>query len=126
MVLRASTSKKGESGFRGEAKSYLSKAKTFLVLLIQRIDLLTVAMMLKFQELFESCIPTTRPQSDLASRTMPSFLLKNCSCSYILLLSFLPGQFDQRADSAAGACSSSAREASRLSLRPHWRWPEPH
>ena len=50
------------------------------------------------RELFEQCVPTvfSEPQSDNASEAMP-----DANGAQVFAVEFLPGQFDQRADSAS-------------------------
>ncbi|MBF0977752.1 MAG: phosphoribosylformylglycinamidine synthase, partial [Atopobium sp.] len=102
MVLRVYVQRK--SGFEGEAKALLKEVKDLLgITELQRIDLLNRYDVEGISEgLFESCIPTvfSEPQSDLASRTMPEFSSEGAAV-HTFAVEFLPGQFDQRADSAA-------------------------
>ena len=102
MVLRVYVQRK--SGFEGEAKALLKEVKDLLgITELQRIDLLNRYDVEGIsEELFESCIPTvfSEPQSDLASRTMPEFSSEDAAV-HTFAVEFLPGQFDQRADSAA-------------------------
>ena len=102
MVLRVYVQRK--SGFEGEAKALLKEVKDLLgITELQRIDLLNRYDVEGIsEELFESCIPTvfSEPQSDLASRTMPEFSSEGAAV-HTFAVEFLPGQFDQRADSAA-------------------------
>ena len=102
MVLRVYVQRK--PGFEGEAKALLKEVKDLLgITELQRIDLLNRYDVEGIsEELFESCIPTvfSEPQSDLASRTMPEFSSEGAAV-HTFAVEFLPGQFDQRADSAA-------------------------
>ena len=50
------------------------------------------------QELFDSCVPTvfSEPQVDVTYAGLP-----DCGDAHVFAVEFLPGQFDQRADSAS-------------------------
>ena len=50
------------------------------------------------QELFDSCVPTvfSEPQVDVTYAELP-----DCGDAHVFAVEFLPGQFDQRADSAS-------------------------
>lgn len=102
MVLRVYVQRK--PGFEGEAKALFKEVKDLLgITELQRIDLLNRYDVEGIsEELFESCIPTvfSEPQSDFASRTMPEFSSEGTAV-HTFAVEFLPGQFDQRADSAA-------------------------
>jgi len=97
MVYRIYVEKK--NGFEVEAKSFASELKTFLeikgvekVRVINRYDIEGVS-----QELFEKAVNTvfSEPQVDNASATL------DCGKDFAFAVEPLPGQFDQRADSAA-------------------------
>ncbi len=97
MVYRIYVEKK--SGFDVEAKAYASELKTFLeikgvekVRVINRYDVEGVS-----EELFEKAVNTvfSEPQVDDAS------LKLDCGADFAFAVEPLPGQFDQRADSAA-------------------------
>ena len=99
MVSRIYVEKK--PGFDGEAQSLERELKTLL-----GIDALTKARLINrydvegiTPELFESCVPTvfSEPQSDNATAEMPEV----APGSTVFAVEFLPGQFDQRADSAS-------------------------
>ena len=98
MVYRIFVEKK--KGFDVEAKSVCSELKTFLgiksvesVRVINRYDVEKVS-----KELFSSVINTvlSEPQVDTAEPT-----LNVQETDFVFAVEFLPGQFDQRADSAA-------------------------
>ena len=99
MVSRIYVEKK--PGFDGEARSLERELKTLLGIdaltglrLVNRYDVEGIT-----PELFESCVPTvfSEPQSDVATTEMP----KVAAGSVVFAVEFLPGQFDQRADSAS-------------------------
>ncbi|MBQ8759121.1 MAG: phosphoribosylformylglycinamidine synthase, partial [Clostridia bacterium] len=98
MVYRIYVEKKNE--FAHEAASLLSDIKDFLgidgiesVRVINRYDVENIE-----ETLFENCINTvfSEPQLDNTSKTLD---LKNADV--VFAVEFLPGQFDQRADSAS-------------------------
>ena len=98
MVYRIYVEKKNE--FAHEASSLLSDIKNFLgiknienVRVINRYDVENID-----EALFENCINTvfSEPQLDNTSKT-----LDTSSCDAVFAVEFLPGQFDQRADSAS-------------------------
>ena len=98
MVYRIYVEKKNE--FAHEAGSLLSDIKNFLgiknvekVRLINRYDVENID-----ETLFEQCINTvfSEPQLDNTSKT-----LTNDGANAVFAVEFLPGQFDQRADSAS-------------------------
>ena len=99
MVSRIFVEKK--AGFDGEAKSLERELKTLLGIdaltnlrLINRYDVEGIT-----PELFESCVPTvfSEPQTDVATTEMPDV----APGAVVFAVEFLPGQFDQRADSAS-------------------------
>ena len=99
MVSRIFVEKK--AGFDGEAKSLERELKTLLGIdaltnlrLINRYDVEGIT-----PELFESCVPTvfSEPQTDVATTEMPEV----APGAVVFAVEFLPGQFDQRADSAS-------------------------
>ncbi|WP_028264573.1 phosphoribosylformylglycinamidine synthase [Atopobium fossor] len=98
MVLRVFVEKRSE--FAGEAHTLCNELRTTLgistltdVRIINRYDTEGIS-----QELFEKCIPTvfSEPQVDTVSMQMPT-----ADDAVIFAVEFLPGQFDQRADSAS-------------------------
>ena len=99
MVSRIFVEKK--AGFDGEAKSLERELKTLLGIsslsslrLINRYDVEGIT-----PELFESCVSTvfSEPQTDVATTEMPEV----APDAVVFAVEFLPGQFDQRADSAS-------------------------
>ncbi len=99
MVSRIYVEKK--PGFDGEAKSLERELKTLLGIesltglrLINRYDVEGIT-----PELFASCVPTvfSEPQTDVATEEMPEV----AEGASVFAVEFLPGQFDQRADSAS-------------------------
>ena len=97
MVYRVYVERK--KGFDGEAKALLNELHTLL-----GIDSITNLRMLNRydvegieKELFDRCVPTvfSEPQTDDVAYTLPQWDGK------IFAVEFLPGQFDQRADSAS-------------------------
>ena len=99
MVSRIFVEKK--AGFDGEAKSLERELKTLLGIsslsslrLINRYDVEGIT-----PELFESCVSTvfSEPQTDVATTEMPEV----APGAVVFAVEFLPGQFDQRADSAS-------------------------
>lgn len=98
MVLRVFVEKK--PGFDGEAKALAHELHDILGIealkglrLVNRYDVEGIA-----PELFEACIPTvfSEPQSDIATLEMP-----DAAEAQVFAVESLPGQFDQRADSAS-------------------------
>ncbi|WP_346697067.1 phosphoribosylformylglycinamidine synthase [Thermophilibacter mediterraneus] len=88
-------------GFDGEATSLERELKTLLGIgsldnlrLINRYDVEGIS-----PELFERCVPTvfSEPQTDVATTEMPEV----AEGAVVFAVEFLPGQFDQRADSAS-------------------------
>jgi len=97
MVYRVYVERK--PGFDGEAKALLGEVRSLL-----QIDSVTGIRMLNrydvegiSEELFQRCVPTvfSEPQTDNATFTLPAWDGKMFAVEY------LPGQFDQRADSAS-------------------------
>ena len=98
MVFRVYVEKK--PGFDVEARQLLAELQDILGIkaltglrLINRYDVEGIS-----RELFEQCVPTvfSEPQSDDASEGMP-----DAKGAQVFAVEFLPGQFDQRADSAS-------------------------
>ena len=98
MVSRIYVEKK--PGFDVEAQGLLHELHTILgvteltnLRLINRYDVEGIS-----EELFTACVPTvfSEPQSDTATTDMPT-----AEGAAIFAVEFLPGQFDQRADSAS-------------------------
>ena len=99
MVSRIYVEKK--PGFDGEATSLERELRTLLGIesltglrLINRYDVEGIT-----PELFASCVPTvfSEPQTDVATEEMPEV----AEGAVVFAVEFLPGQFDQRADSAS-------------------------
>ncbi|WP_455039955.1 phosphoribosylformylglycinamidine synthase [Lancefieldella rimae] len=125
MVLRVYVQRK--PGFKGEATSLLKEIQDLLGItelrhigLINRYDVEDIS-----EELFESCIPTvfSEPQSDIATRTMPTPHYAGEQCLgerslpvHTFAVEFLPGQFDQRAESAA-ECVQLISQGERPTVR---------
>lgn len=130
MVLRVYVQRK--PGFKGEATSLLKEIQDLLGItelrhidLINRYDVEGIS-----EELFESCIPTvfSEPQSDIATRTMPmphyaseqglseQGLGEKSFPVHTFAVEFLPGQFDQRAESAA-ECVQLISQGERPTVR---------
>ena len=125
MVLRVYVQRK--PGFKGEATSLLKEIQDLLGItelrhidLINRYDVEGLS-----EELFESCIPTvfSEPQSDIATRTMPTphyageqDLGERSLPVHTFAVEFLPGQFDQRAESAA-ECVQLISQGERPTVR---------
>ena len=98
MVLRVYVEKK--PGFDVEAQQLKSELKDILgvsalsgLRLVNRYDVEGIS-----KELFEQCVPTvfSEPQSDTATYEAPA-----ADGAAVFAVEFLPGQFDQRADSAS-------------------------
>ena len=98
MVSRVYVEKK--PGFDVEAKQLLAELRTILqiealtgVRLVNRYDVEGIS-----DELFQQCVPTvfSEPQSDDVS-----FELPDAKGAAVFAVEYLPGQFDQRADSAS-------------------------
>ena len=120
MVLRVYVQRK--LGFKGEATSLLKEIQDLLGItelrhidLINRYDVEGIS-----EELFESCIPTvfSEPQSDIATRTMPTphYAGEKSLPVHTFAVEFLPGQFDQRAESAA-ECVQLISQGERPTVR---------
>ena len=99
MVSRIYVEKK--PGFDGEARALERELRTLLGIdalaglrLINRYDVEGIS-----EELFEACVPTvfSEPQTDRATTSMPP----TAPDAVVFAVEFLPGQFDQRADSAS-------------------------
>ena len=129
-------------GFKGEATSLLKEIQDLLdITELRHIDLLNRYDVEGIsEELFESCIPTvfSEPQSDIATRTMPTphyagkknldeqgpgekgllegTLPKEDLPVHTFAVEFLPGQFDQRAESAA-ECVQLISQGERPTVR---------
>ena len=97
MVYRVFVEKK--EGLDNEAKGLLGEARNLLgihglenVRLFNRYDAENIS-----RELFQSCVKTvfSEPQLDIASQSL------DLPGAYVFAVESLPGQFDQRADSAA-------------------------
>ena len=114
MVSRIYVEKK--PGFDGEAKA-LGRELTGLlgidsltgVRIVNRYDVEGIS-----PELFESCVPTvfSEPQSDNATPQMPA----TAPGSAVFAVEYLPGQFDQRADSAS-ECIQLISQGERPAVR---------
>ena len=98
MVSRIYVEKK--SGFDVEAQQLAHELRTILGIealtglrLVNRYDAEGIA-----PDLFDSCVPTvfSEPQSDIATRALPE-----AAGATVLAVEPLPGQFDQRAESAS-------------------------
>ncbi len=98
MVSRVYVEKK--SGFDGEARSLAHELRDILGIerleglrLVNRYDVEGIS-----DELFAQCVPTvfSEPQSDVATLEMP-----DANGAVVFAVEYLPGQFDQRADSAS-------------------------
>ena len=114
MVSRVYVEKK--PGFDGEAKALERELRTLLGLdgitslrIINRYDVEGID-----EELFASCVPTvfSEPQTDDASADMPAV----ADGATVFAVEFLPGQFDQRADSAA-ECIQLISQGERPTVR---------
>ena len=97
MVYRIFVERKPE--YAGEARALLNEARDFLAIpgiegvrIINRYDIEGIS-----REIFEKCIPTvfSEPQVDVTYFELPA------SDGAVFAAEYLPGQFDQRADSAA-------------------------
>ena len=114
MVFRVYVEKK--PGFDGEAKSLERELRTLLgvsaltnLRVINRYDVEGAS-----EELFASCVPTvfSEPQTDDAWAQMPEV----APGSQVFAVEFLPGQFDQRADSAS-ECIQLISQGERPTVR---------
>ena len=110
MVYRIYVEKK--EGLQNEANALLSEIKTFLgingvekVRVFNRYDVENIT-----EELFEYAVKTvfSEPQLDNASKSI------DVDGAVVFATEFLPGQFDQRADSAAQCIQLILRERNRL------------
>ena len=97
MVSRVYVEKK--PGFDGEAKQLKEELRSLLgvgalenLRMVNRYDVEGIS-----DELFAQCVPTvfSEPQSDIATLEMPE-----ANGAAVFAVEYLPGQFDQRADSA--------------------------
>ena len=113
MVFRVYVEKK--PGFDVEAQQLGTELKTILgidglrkVRIVNRYDVEGIS-----QELFEQATPTvfSEPQVDDASADLPDF-----GDATVFATEFLPGQFDQRADSAA-ECIQLISQGERPTVR---------
>lgn len=113
MVFRVYVEKK--PGFDVEAQQLGTELKTILgidglrkVRIVNRYDVEGIS-----QELFEQATPTvfSEPQVDDASANLPDF-----GDATVFATEFLPGQFDQRADSAA-ECIQLISQGERPTVR---------
>ena len=114
MVSRVYVEKK--PGFDGEAKALERELRTLLGIdgitnlrIINRYDVEGID-----EELFASCVPTvfSEPQTDDASADMPAAT----DGATVFAVEFLPGQFDQRADSAS-ECIQLISQGERPTVR---------
>ena len=96
MVYRVYVERK--PGFDGEAKALLGEVRSLLqiesvtgIRLLNRYDVEGIS-----EELFQRCVPTvfSEPQTDNATFALPAW------DGAMFAVEYLPGQFDQRADSA--------------------------
>ncbi len=113
MVLRVYVEKK--PGFDGEAVSLARELRDILgvegvtgLRLVNRYDVEGIS-----DELFEACVPTvfSEPQSDTATLAMPG-----SRGAVVFAVEYLPGQFDQRADSAS-ECIQLISQGERPTVR---------
>ena len=97
MVYRVYVERK--PGFDGEAKALLGEVRSLLqiesvtgIRLLNRYDVEGIS-----EELFQRCVPTvfSEPQTDNATFALPAW------DGAMFAVEYLPGQFDQRADSAS-------------------------
>ncbi len=113
MVSRVYVEKK--PGFDGEARALAAELRDIVgiagltgVRLVNRYDVEGAS-----DELFASCVPTvfSEPQSDIAT-----FELPEANGAAVFAVEFLPGQFDQRADSAS-ECIQLISQGERPAVR---------
>ena len=113
MVFRTYVEKK--PGFDVEARQLLTELQDILGInalenlrLVNRYDVEGIS-----RELFEQCVPTvfSEPQSDNASESMP-----DAAGAQVFAVEYLPGQFDQRADSAS-ECIQLISQGERPAVR---------
>ncbi|MGL5172420.1 MAG: phosphoribosylformylglycinamidine synthase, partial [Olsenella sp.] len=114
MVSRVFVEKK--DGFDGEAKALSHELRHMLGIeglanlrLINRYDVEGIS-----EELFDTCVPTvfSEPQTDNATREMPAV----SEGDVVFAVESLPGQFDQRADSAS-ECVQLISQGERPTVR---------
>ncbi len=114
MVFRIYVEKR--TGFDGEAKSLQHELVTLLGItsltglrLVNRYDVEGID-----RELFESCVPTvfSEPQTDVAAQDAPALM----GAGAVFAVEYLPGQFDQRADSAS-ECIQLISQGERPAVR---------
>ena len=114
MVSRVFVEKK--DGFDGEAKALSHELRHMLGIeglanlrLINRYDVEGIS-----EELFDTCVPTvfSEPQTDNATREMPAV----SDGDVVFAVESLPGQFDQRADSAS-ECVQLISQGERPTVR---------
>lgn len=115
MVFRVYVEKK--QGFDVEAKQLANELKTILgiaslknVRLVNRYDVEGIS-----EELFAQATPTvfSEPQVDNVSADLPDFGSDN-----VFAVEYLPGQFDQRADSASECIQLISQASARLFVPP--------
>ena len=115
MVFRVYVEKK--QGFDVEAKQLANELKTILgiaslknVRLVNRYDVEGIS-----EELFAQATPTvfSEPQVDNVSADLPDFGSDN-----VFAVEYLPGQFDQRADSASECIQLISQGERRLFVPP--------
>ena len=113
MVSRVYVEKK--PGFDGEARALAAELRDIVgisgltgVRLVNRYDVEGAT-----DELFAACVPTvfSEPQSDTAT-----FELPEANGAAVFAVEFLPGQFDQRADSAS-ECIQLISQGERPAVR---------
>ena len=117
MVQRVYVEKK--PGFDGEAQGVLAELRDTLgvsalerVRLVNRYDVEGIG-----DELFEACVPTvfSEPQTDNAGGELP-WDVDGDAPAAVFAVEFLPGQFDQRADSAS-ECIQLISQGERPTVR---------
>ena len=113
MVSRVYVEKK--PGFDGEAKQLKEELRSLLgvgalenLRMVNRYDVEGIS-----DELFAQCVPTvfSEPQSDIATLEMPE-----ANGAAVFAVEYLPGQIDQRADSAS-ECSQLISQGERPEVR---------
>ena len=113
MVSRVYVEKK--PGFDGEARALAHELRDILGIehleglrLVNRYDVEGIS-----DELFSQCVPTvfSEPQSDVATLDMP-----DARGAAVFAVEYLPGQFDQRADSAS-ECTQLISQGERPEVR---------
>ena len=114
MVFRVYVERK--PGFDVQARQLANELRTILGIsgltglrMINRYDVEGIT-----EDLFRSCVPTvfSEPQTDNASATMPAV----ADGSIVFATEYLPGQFDQRADSAS-ECIQLISQGERPTVR---------